>query len=295
VCNTRPDYACILSKLIESLLLACHSPERKAAAVWRGAARSSTDPAPMAATMSAQPLQSLPPDAALQRVLSVIAADGAVVIRGLASRSLCERVRAELQPFVAHTSVGLDSFSGGHTLRTGAIVARSPSSAALWAHPTVMRVADTVLGQQRMGHTNLRRWNGGAPSTTGGMKWQLSMTQLMKIGPGESRQFFHHDKSHYTYALPPETEPELATMWALSDFTASNGATFVVPGSHLWDEARVSAAFGTDLLESSPEAVTQAVMPMGSCLLYTSSVLHAGGDNSSTAVRGRFIRLCAPV
>eukprot|EP01047_Picozoa_sp_COSAG01_P034027 COSAG01_NODE_2534_length_7489_cov_17.264953_7_plen_111_part_00 len=25
VCNTRPDYACILSKLIESLLLACHS------------------------------------------------------------------------------------------------------------------------------------------------------------------------------------------------------------------------------------------------------------------------------
>jgi ectoine hydroxylase-related dioxygenase (phytanoyl-CoA dioxygenase family) len=113
------------------------------------------------------------------------------------------------------------------------------------------------------------------------MKWQLSMTCANVISPGESRQFIHHDKSHYTYALPEELEPELATIWALQDFTAENGATLLVPGSHAWDRARRDKLFGTDLGLESP-LVMQAVMPKGSCLVYSSSTLHAGGDNTSS-------------
>ena len=53
----------------------------------------------------------------------------------------------------------------------------------------------------------------------------MDLTELMKIGPGETRQFIHNDKSHYTYGFPEDLEPELATMWALNDFTSANGAT----------------------------------------------------------------------
>ena len=111
------------------------------------------------------------------------------------------------------------------------------------------------------------------------MKWQLSMTCANVISPGETRQFIHHDKSHYTYALPEELEPELATIWALRDFNEENGATLVIPGSHTWDQARLDKVFGTDLGLESP-LVTQAVMPQGSCLVYASSTLHAAGDNT---------------
>ena len=72
----------------------------------------------------------------------------------------------------------------------------------------------------------------------------------------------------------------MATIWALQDFTEENGATLVIPGSHSWDQARLAKVFGTNLGLESP-LVTPAVMPKGSCLVYASSTLHAGGDNTS--------------
>ena len=47
---------------------------------------------------------------------------------------------------------------------------------------------------------------------------------------------------------------------AISDFTAEVGATQVVPGSHLWDDYHRRPA---------PDEITQAVMPAGSGMIYT--------------------------
>ena len=64
---------------------------------------------------------------------------------------------------------------------------------------------------------------------------------------------------------------------ALKDFTKANGATNVVPGSHLWEPAR----------EPEPREILQAEMPAGSALIYLGSTLHGGGANTTADTRRR--------
>jgi ectoine hydroxylase-related dioxygenase (phytanoyl-CoA dioxygenase family) len=72
-----------------------------------------------------------------------------------------------------------------------------------------------------------------------------------------------------------DIEPQLNTIWAITDFTKENGATQVVPGSIGWADDRVA----------TPEEICQAEMKAGSVLIYTGSVFHAGGENKSNADR----------
>ena len=64
-------------------------------------------------------------------------------------------------------------------------------------------------------------------------------------------------------------------MWPLEDFTAANGATRVVPGSHRWVHERPDAATPTSAV----------AMPAGSALLYLGSLWHGGGANTTDRVR----------
>ena len=224
---------------------------------------------------------SLPASAPMEEIMACMKTHGAVILLDCVSAEVCDEVIEELQPYVDFTGVGVEGFSGTETQRCGSIVARAPAARALWANERVMEIADRVLGHQELPGRSLKPWGGGAASNTGGMKWQLSMTCANIISPGETRQFIHHDKSHYTYSFPEDLEPELATVWALRDFTAENGATLVLPGSHAWDRAERDKFFGTNLGLESP-LVTSAVMPKGSVLVYSSSTLHAGGDNTSS-------------
>jgi ectoine hydroxylase-related dioxygenase (phytanoyl-CoA dioxygenase family) len=77
----------------------------------------------------------------------------------------------------------------------------------------------------------------------------------------------------------------VSAIWALDDFTNGNGATEVVPGSHLWGEDRVP----------TERDATVAVMPAGSVLLFAGNLLHRGGANRSTGVRLAITpQYCAP-
>lgn len=60
-------------------------------------------------------------------------------------------------------------------------------------------------------------------------------------------------------------------MWALSDYTAENGSTPVVPGSHDWEDER-RPEFG--------DAVS-VDMQAGSALVWLGGVYHGGGANVS--------------
>lgn len=65
-------------------------------------------------------------------------------------------------------------------------------------------------------------------------------------------------------------------IWALTDFTAENGATRVVAGSHRY----LRAWHRPDLSRCA-----QSVMPKGSALLYLGSTWHGGGANRSGCTR----------
>ncbi|MFC4726541.1 phytanoyl-CoA dioxygenase family protein [Glycocaulis abyssi] len=60
-------------------------------------------------------------------------------------------------------------------------------------------------------------------------------------------------------------------IWALSPFTAANGATRVIPGSHKWDKDRLP----------DPDDVRRAEMDPGDVLIFLGSTLHGGGANTS--------------
>jgi len=60
------------------------------------------------------------------------------------------------------------------------------------------------------------------------------------------------------------------TIWALTDFTSDNGATRLVPGSHVSE--------GIPELGRAYDTVA-AEMPRGSVLVYNGSLWHGGGAN----------------
>jgi len=83
--------------------------------------------------------------------------------------------------------------------------------------------------------------------------------------------------------LPSSIEPQFNTLWALTDFTAQNGTTRVIPGSQRWPIDR----------QPKDDETCQAEMSRGSVLIYTGTVVHSGGENRSDAPRlGMNITYC---
>lgn len=196
------------------------------------------------------------PTARTSDLLAALEKDGACIVTGLLPVDTADTIIGEVMPWVRQTRHGGDEFSGTHTRRTGALVARSPACRALVTHDLVLALARTFLG----------------PFTD---KILLHLTQTIFIDGEETEQMFHRDRQAWGSHLPASIEPQFNTIWALSDFTAENGATRIAPGSHRWEPGR----------KPEPAEVCQAQMPKGSVLLYTGSVIHSGGANHTQETR----------
>ncbi|MBT2408146.1 MULTISPECIES: phytanoyl-CoA dioxygenase family protein [unclassified Streptomyces] len=71
-------------------------------------------------------------------------------------------------------------------------------------------------------------------------------------------------------------------IWCLDDFTAENGATRVIPGSHLDDTAAL-ARMG-DAMDAHPDEVIVEA-PRGAVIMHNSHLIHSGRPNASGADR----------
>lgn len=90
--------------------------------------------------------------------------------------------------------------------------------------------------------------------------------------PGSAEQFIHLDRG---MDYRGQTKPlQSRFIWCLDEFTEENGATRMVPGSHLWND-RVDMT-GATYYESVP-----AEAPPGSVLVYSDMILHGTGRNKS--------------
>jgi ectoine hydroxylase-related dioxygenase (phytanoyl-CoA dioxygenase family) len=79
----------------------------------------------------------------------------------------------------------------------------------------------------------------------------------------------------------------VSTIWAFDDFTEENGATEVIPVSHLWAADELA---GPD----DPRAV-KVVMPAGSAVLFAGTLVHRGGAHRGTTTRlGITPQYCEP-
>ncbi len=139
-------------------------------------------------------------------------------------------------------------------------MARSPKSRDVIMNRTVLDVAARALSHAT--------------------RFQLHCTQIISVGPGSEPQLIHRDQWAFDmFPFPPGFDTTFATMWALTDFTDANGATRVIPGSHKL----------ADRLEFTQQDTEAAEMEAGSVLLYTGSLYHGAGGNSTDSDRAGLI------
>ncbi len=201
-------------------------------------------------------IRHLPATATAEEVAAALGDDGAAIIDCLVEPAMLDRVKRELDPFLAATAFGPDDFAGRRTKRTGGLIARSETCRDLILHPLVLGAVDKVL--------------------THSSSFQLHLTQVISIDPGEPAQKIHRDQWAFAFfPFPKGYEVSCNTLWAMTDFTEANGATRVIPGSHRFD----------DRLELDAADTIPAEMKKGSVLLYTGSLYHGAGANRSDRTR----------
>lgn len=206
--------------------------------------------------MPAMTLNHLDACATTEEIVAALRRDNYVIIDNLASAELMDAVEAELDPYIDTTGVGAEDHLGKKTRRTGALVARSESARRLIRNPTILPVVAAFLD-----HASA---------------FQLMLTQVISIYPGEKAQGLHQDENAWDYyPFPADYHVQCNTLWALSDYTAEMGATRVVPGSH---RPEATPPF------ADAECV-QAEMGRGSVLVYSGKIWHSGGANRSDRVR----------
>ena len=195
--------------------------------------------------------------ASVSEVVAALRSSGAAIVTNAASSELMQIVAAELRSGFDECALEKQSaFDGGRTNRFNQVLRASPAAAELIEHEWVVAVADEIL----LPHC--------ANYTVG------SMTAI-EILPGEDGQALHRDDTIYPIDLAG-LELQIGVMWAINDFTAENGATRVVPGSHRYLRSWHLPSLGEWL---------PAEMPTGSALFYLGSTWHGGGPNHSQSSR----------
>jgi ectoine hydroxylase-related dioxygenase (phytanoyl-CoA dioxygenase family) len=206
-------------------------------------------------------------DAAAEHVVAALERDGGVIVEDFLASETLDGLRRDLLPRIDCQPVGRDSFSGMRTRRLSRLFARTRHCAEIATHPLYLPVAEHFLCRPRAVWVGDERMMIAADV-------RIGVTQAIQIGPSQAAQPLHRDDTAFLWRHPTGGhEGRVQIICAISDFTAENGGTLVIPGSHLWDD---------DRKPDMSEAIA-TVMKAGSALIFLGSTFHAGGANSTQA------------
>jgi hypothetical protein len=213
---------------------------------------------------------------------AAIMRDGAVIVEGLLSPDVVARVNDEVGAALDEASPDdemfnpvMQAFHGPFTRQVSGAPGLSPTFAVdVMCHPLLLALADRIL----------------LPSCA---RYQLNLGHLLQRGPGSDEQWLHRDEAVWSDMPRPGPELQLATVIAFVDFTRENGATRVVPGSHLWPDRALTPAEQVMGPQPAPEQIACAEMPAGSAVVYLGGTIHAGGSNTTDVPRrGAHLSYC---
>lgn len=203
----------------------------------------------------------------IDRHAQEIESQGYSVIEDFLDADALAEARRELA-FYLGTHQGRNRFEGVRTERVYTLVARARVFWQMVLDPRILALCDRFL----------------LPN------YLLTASQAIRIQPGEAAQPFHHDDSFYH--LPrPRAMISLSTVVAIDDFRADNGATQIIPGSHVWSDeplAGLNSFAGAHSSEVETRLATQAIkatMPAGACIVFSGTLVHRGGPNASAGAR----------
>jgi len=182
-----------------------------------------------------------------------IRTDGYVVLPEVVGAGDLDRIRRQLAPHLSSAPFGRNDFEGLRSQRLYALLAKAPAVVDLVMHPEVLALIDELL----------------APS------YLLSANIAINVHPGETAQMLHADDGYCP--LPrPRRALGVSAIWAIDDFTDTNGATEILPGSHL---------FGNEVVAPDDERIRTIEMSAGSAVVFFGTTLHRGGANRSKDTR----------
>jgi ectoine hydroxylase-related dioxygenase (phytanoyl-CoA dioxygenase family) len=216
-------------------------------------------------------LTTFPRDTPIMELKSALLRDGAIIIENLLTNVQIGEMMQEIKPHLRFNCPDTDflefNLATDKTDRVQGIVRKVPSVVDLLLLPQLLDLSKSVLSRAT------KVWKGKESSIVRSTV-QLSDTVVLSVLPGETAQDLHRDDVTYHVSHPgPETQ--VLFMFALTDFTAENGATRIVPGSHLWDDERSPEAHETVAAQAS----------RGSCVVWLGSTFHGSGANRSKAAR----------
>jgi ectoine hydroxylase-related dioxygenase (phytanoyl-CoA dioxygenase family) len=195
---------------------------------------------------------------------AAIAEQGYTIVPDAIEADLLDQLDAELARLEVELGIvpARNDFEGNQTVRIYNLLVHGKVFERVPVHENVLPLVEAVLDDGCL----------------------ISSLSSIAICEGETPQPIHADDQ-----LMPISKPHPPTvcnsMWALTDFTEANGATRIIPGSHL---AEASPTYG-QAYDSIP-----AEMPRGSVLVWHGSLWHGGGANTTGERRvGLAMNYCA--
>ena len=199
-------------------------------------------------------------------IVAAVERDGGCIVERLLDPLMCDALMSDFEGHLGDIPWGIDelgyktNFYGSRTKRLPGLFSKSGYMEDVLTHPVLLGLASKVLVDDKASKD-----------------FRLSNAELMVLAEHQEVQEFHTDGASWYHAQRLQTPKEilLSANIALTDFTETNGATRVVPGSHLWPPGR----------NPEPNEITQAVMSKGSALIYSGNVIHSGGANTDANIR----------
>jgi ectoine hydroxylase-related dioxygenase (phytanoyl-CoA dioxygenase family) len=184
---------------------------------------------------------------------------GYVLLPGIIEEQWLEELRETYEDLMAKEGdlAGIEVHQEAGTRRLSDLVNKGEAFDRVYTHPKVLAAVYHVLSRE----------------------FKLSSLNGRDALPGYGQQGFHADwpgKFDGTYFSV------VNSIWMLDDFTAENGATRVLPGSH-----RISGSAKDHLpdpLATHPSEV-QLLAPAGSVGVFNSHLWHGGTTNQSNRTR----------
>jgi ectoine hydroxylase-related dioxygenase (phytanoyl-CoA dioxygenase family) len=203
-------------------------------------------------------LTHLPPNCSTDDIIDVLERDGAAIVDGFVDQSWLSDFNKSIQtsvdnytPYDYGEPEALE-FLGHQTVRLNGLISKATGYIDLISDERLLRIMDHFL----------------APNCG---QYQLNSSEIIEIHGGETAQVLHWDDMIWpAHFWAPDRLLQFNVMVAATDFTESNGATQVVPGSHKWDHSE---------REAMPGEIARAEMSAGSAVLIPGKTLHGGGSN----------------
>ena len=184
------------------------------------------------------------------KVVSEIQKKGYCIVEKFLASNQVEQIKTNFNEAVPITEMRAIGTETGRTWRAHNLLGKTRAADEVFLDPRLRAVVDGVIGKYN----------------------QINVTTLFNTLPGETKQFLHQDDGLWPI---PRPHPAFLcnALFALDDFTKSNGGTHLVPYSHRWAKP----------VDQSIDTI-QVEMSSGSVVFWEGGMWHAGGANTTENV-----------